>query len=156
MLRLMERIAKRVEPGKPEQWQSMYPMPQWSAARDIAIRLRSIVEYEADVQAKLGPAGPQLSASGLHQDVSGAAAKLWDDSHPPEAVQTAATYVENALKATIDRRGSDRRRHRRDGGVQTRPAEARSAPSPVPGHSSEQSAIFKSRHEEAKVLRGLE
>jgi hypothetical protein len=149
MLPVMERIASAVEPGRPQQWRASGGVRAWPwhPARDTAIRLRTIVVSQAEVDAALGPGGPQLAASGLHPGVWGAAAQLWDNGHLREAVQAAATHIELTLKAKIDRRdltGKDL------------PIEAFKLDPPKPGERrlrftahQEGSANYKSRHEGA-------
>jgi uncharacterized protein (TIGR02391 family) len=51
----------------------------------------------------LGPSGPRLSASELHPTVWSAAARLWDDGHYRQAVESAATAVDDALRAKLGR-----------------------------------------------------
>jgi uncharacterized protein Ymh len=49
----------------------------------------------------VGPVGPRLVASELHPAIWGAAARLWDDGHVRQAVQTAATALEGLLQGIV-------------------------------------------------------
>lgn len=103
-LPVMQRIADAVEPGVLTPWHvsSRFGM-SFAPGRNRVIRLRGIVTSKAEVDEKLGPAGPQLAASGLHRGIWGAAAELWDDGHLRHAVQNAATFVDLRLQAKLER-----------------------------------------------------
>ena len=64
--------------------------------RAIAVtnRLIGILENREDHERILGPSGPALAASRLHQWVWSAAANLWDDGHYGAAVEAASKKVE--------------------------------------------------------------
>ena len=77
---------------------------------------KALIELQAHLASKseldeiLGDQGPNLAAEGMHDRVWGAAARLWDDGHPRQAIQAAAQSVESQLQAKIrkaDKQGQD-------------------------------------------------
>lgn len=81
----------------------------WRRARAAAMHALGIVRKRIEIEAVLGPAGPQLSARSLHPVVWEAAARLWDDGHYKPAVHTAAVALEGHIlgKANVDLSGTD-------------------------------------------------
>lgn len=65
-------------------------------------RLIGILEKREDEQRILGPAGPTLAATRLHQWVWHAAANLWDGGHHKQAVNAAAAAVEEQTQLKLD------------------------------------------------------
>ena len=103
--RLLEEIAEQIDPGGRADRFKKDPSGSWAGAEDAVLRLRGILEFEADHKRILGPRGPALSAERLHPWVWKAAANLWDDGHYRQAVLEAANAVElqTRLKVGIER-----------------------------------------------------
>jgi hypothetical protein len=78
---------------------SIYDNTRIGGAKSAASQLRAVAE---DLREHLGGAElPAISAAALHPWVAEAAGRLWADGHRREAVQTAATAVENWLRAKL-------------------------------------------------------
>lgn len=67
------------------------------------VDLQGVVEAETTLAAILGPSGPRLSATSLHERVWTAAAPLWADGHHHQAVQFASQAVEAHLQSALNR-----------------------------------------------------
>ena len=78
-------------------------MWSWSMHVSWTERLVGILENRSLRDELFTPAGPRLAASQLHWWVWNAAVALWDDGHYREAVQAAATAVEQETKRKVDR-----------------------------------------------------
>ena len=96
---LIEQIASSVEsdPDRhdpPSHFAYAPGMWTWSNRVDWVDRLIGILENRARHSEIFAPAGPKLAAAQLHPWVWNAATDLWDDGHYREAVQRAATSVE--------------------------------------------------------------
>ena len=64
--------------------------------------LLTLLERQAEMDERLAPLGPTVSAANLHPWVWGVAASLWDDGYRREAVQAAATAVfDSHLRAKL-------------------------------------------------------
>ena len=74
----------------------------WALARQGALLALGKIQTREEAEAVLGPRGPQLAARDLHPTVWSAAARLWDDGHHPQAVQTAAQALEGHMQGTLD------------------------------------------------------
>ena len=66
-------------------------------------RLIGIIENQEVSERILGPAGPTLAARGLHRWVWDAAVNLWDGGHFKQAVNAAASAVEEQTQLKLDR-----------------------------------------------------
>ncbi len=103
---LVEAIAERVDPSfdiesfREGRGGGLLP---WRSGLASAHRLVGVLERTAEEEAILGPGGPQLAAGGMHKWVWDAAANLWDDRHYGEAVNAAATAVEQHTQLKLDR-----------------------------------------------------
>ena len=73
-----------------------HPFQRARAAISEAI---GAIEERERLAAITGPKGPGLAATELHPTIWGAAATLWDDGHPRQAVQAAAAVLEAKLQA---------------------------------------------------------
>jgi Protein of unknown function (Hypoth_ymh) len=70
----------------------------FTQARVAVVEAIAILAQREELAEIVGPVGPRLVASELHPTIWGAAAKLWDDRHIRQAVQTAATALEGLLQ----------------------------------------------------------
>ena len=70
----------------------------YSQARNAIVVAMAVLDTREALAEITGPAGPQLSASHLHPAIWGAAARLWDDGHYRQAVQTAGAALEGFLQ----------------------------------------------------------
>jgi len=77
-------------------------MLSWSNRVRWVARLIGILENRARHTDIFAAAGPQLAASQLHPWVWNAAVDLWDDGHYREAVQRAATSIEEHTRLILD------------------------------------------------------
>jgi len=101
---LLEEIAKQIDPGGPTDRFKKDAAGSWAGVEEAVLRLRGILEFEADHKRILGPRGPTLSAEGLHPWVWAAAVNLWNSEHYGEAVSAAANAVEKQAQLKINRR----------------------------------------------------
>ncbi len=99
--RLLEKIAEQIDPGGNTDSFKKDAFGSWTGAEEAVLRLRGILEFEADHKRILGPQGPSLSAEGLHPWVWKAAANLWDGRHYKQAVLEAANAVELQTRLKI-------------------------------------------------------
>jgi len=83
--------------SKPDKAQ--YNLHPFEANRNALVTLRTRLAEQERMAAILGPAGPQLSTSSLHQTIWDAAAHLFDGGHYRQAVQTAGQAFESHLQA---------------------------------------------------------
>ena len=104
---LVEEIARNIEsdparhrPPSPVAWVS--GMWHWGTRPAWVARLIGILENRDLLNEILDPVGPQLSAPRFHPWVWGSARDLWDDGHYREAVQAAATSVEQQTQMKLD------------------------------------------------------
>jgi len=102
--RLLEEIAEQIDPGGLTERFRKDAAGSWAGAEEAVLRLRGILEFEADHKQILGPQGPTLSAEGLHPWVWNAATNLWSNEHYGEAVAAAAKAVEKQAQLKLDRR----------------------------------------------------
>ncbi|WP_419929665.1 TIGR02391 family protein [Candidatus Poriferisocius sp.] len=104
---LIEAIALEVDPYEASDRFKRYTTVArgwgWGAALNAAERLIGILEQQEKLDAILGPKGPLLAAGDLHRWVWNAAVDLWDSGHFKEAVQSAASAVEEQTRLKIDR-----------------------------------------------------
>ena len=104
---LIEDIARVCDPDKVERLsgraQQLTGRWTWSAALVEVDRLIGIVEQRKVRQQVLGPVGPALAAIRLHPWVWHAVVNLWDDKHYRQAVNAAATAVEEQTQLKLSR-----------------------------------------------------
>ena len=103
----VERIASSVESNSerhrpPSRGVYTRGMWTWSNRVHWVVRLIGILENIARDAEIFAPAGPKLAASQLHPWVWNAAIDLWEDGHYREAVQRAATSVEEHTQLKLD------------------------------------------------------
>jgi hypothetical protein len=98
----IQRIAQAAEPGVEHDF-SPGSVFQFGNGRDVALHIKGLIESEKEVAAILEPVGPRLAARGLHPIVWNTAAALWGGRHYREAIAAAATGVDLALQAKLDR-----------------------------------------------------
>jgi uncharacterized protein (TIGR02391 family) len=77
---------------------AMYNSHPFEANRAALVVLRTRLAEKERMASVLGPAGPQLSTSSLHQTIWDAAAHLFDGGHYRQAVQTAGQALESHLQ----------------------------------------------------------
>ena len=80
-------------------------MQSWTLNGAISAtrRLIGILEDREEYQRILGPEGPTLAAGGLHSWVWHAVVNLWDDEHYKQAVNSAASAIEEQTQLKLDR-----------------------------------------------------
>jgi uncharacterized protein (TIGR02391 family) len=105
---IAERILDRCYPA----WREDAPPRgsvswDWEPLQEMVMRGRALLAREQEIQENLGPAGPALSSSSLHQKVWSAAASLWNDGHFQEAVEAAARAVNGHLQTRVGRKDID-------------------------------------------------
>lgn len=74
-----------------------------SSAIAVTNRLIGTLEQQEDYQQIFGPVGPMLAAEGLHRWVWHAAVNLWGDEHYKQAVNAAASAIEEQTQLKLDR-----------------------------------------------------
>ena len=89
-----EELAAKVV----EHEEGLYGGHPFTQARVAIVEVIAILAQREELAEIVGPVGPRLVASELHPTIWGAAAKLWDDGHIRQAVQTAATALEGLLQ----------------------------------------------------------
>jgi uncharacterized protein (TIGR02391 family) len=82
--------------GAPDK--TMYNSHPFEANRTALVVLRTRLAEQERMASVLGPAGPQLSTSSLHQTIWDAVAHLFDGGHYRQAVQTAGQALESHLQ----------------------------------------------------------
>jgi hypothetical protein len=70
----------------------------FTQARVAMVEAIAILAQREELAEIVGPVGPRLVASELHPAIWGAAASLWDNGHPRQAVQTAAAALEGLFQ----------------------------------------------------------
>ncbi|MDE2897588.1 MAG: hypothetical protein OXO54_04625 [Chloroflexota bacterium] len=102
--RIEDEVNPQTESGsivaRPQTW-------SWQGWPQRVEALIGILAQWGDNEAIFSPAGPRLSASGLHPWVWNAAANLWDDGHYEPAVHAAAKAVELQTQLKVHRRDMD-------------------------------------------------
>jgi Protein of unknown function (Hypoth_ymh) len=87
-------LAEKVVEHEEGQWGG-HPFTQ---ARVALVEAIAILDQGEELTEVVGPVGPRLSASELHPTIWDSAARLWDDGHFRQAVQEAASALENLLQ----------------------------------------------------------
>lgn len=115
LLPLMRNIAERVHPeivsdlrepdyaevGTDEEGNPAWP---WGAVQAAAQTLLGVLENWIVREQILGPVGPALAASGLHEWVWDEAKGRWDDGYYGDAVHAAAEAVSRKTQVKLKRR----------------------------------------------------
>lgn len=107
LLPLVRTIAERLDPsllGKLAGLESHWTFDDMSRGLDAANLLIGDIAYADDALRILGPAGPVLAASGLHEWVWDAAKGYWDDGYYEAAVHSAAEVLDHKTQAKLGRR----------------------------------------------------
>lgn len=89
------------------EWQSeceVHANYEFGQRRDAAIHAKQLIVRASEIQANLGPLGPALSTSELHEWIWLPAQQLWSDGYYREAVQAAATKLDTELQIRLNRR----------------------------------------------------
>lgn len=94
------------EATRPDLAAAMVKVPEaydhgWRQCRAALVDLLSYITQREQIEAIVGAAGPKLSATSLHPLVWESAARLWDNGHHPQAVQTASQALEGVLQGKI-------------------------------------------------------
>lgn len=100
LLPLVEDIARSL--GELKRVRRIAGWP-YGAVRRTTGWLISIVEQRDDYQRIFGPSGPTLTTNGLHPWVWHAVVNLWDGGHYKQAVNAAASAVEEQTQVKLDR-----------------------------------------------------
>jgi len=107
LLPLVRRIAERLDPSllpklaRLKSYWSFHDMQEGLEAADLLI---GQIGYADDALRILGPSGPVLAASGLHEWVWDAAKGRWDDGYYDDAVHTAAEAVNQKTQMRMGRK----------------------------------------------------
>ena len=106
-VRRQARLAQQIATGMGEHAissrilehsEGLYGGHPWQQARTAIIELEAALDQREELADILGPVGPQLSVTAMHPTVWNAAAGLWDNGHPRQAVQTAGQALEGMLQ----------------------------------------------------------
>ena len=104
---LIESIARELDPDGVERLKGrtrpVVGGATWSSAIVEVDRLIGTLEKRPDFQRIFDPPGPTLAASGLHPWVWHAVVNLWDGGHCKEAVNAAASAVEEQTQLKLRR-----------------------------------------------------
>lgn len=106
LLPVIERILDRVEPS----WRdalhgprSAYEEP-WSTHREAALRARTVLLRESELDMYLGAIAPEISVAKLHRWIWSGARSLWQSGHYVQAVRDAATKLNAETQNKVGRR----------------------------------------------------
>jgi Protein of unknown function (Hypoth_ymh) len=80
-----------------------YGIWAFSGVKNGVLMLRGSIRDAREAQDIVGEVGPRISAADLHPIVWNAAARLWDGGHFRQAVESAATAVDDSLRAKLGR-----------------------------------------------------
>ncbi|MAP64896.1 MAG: restriction endonuclease [Microbacterium sp.] len=107
-LPVVERILDRYLPGWQKEdlsYDREDPQEQvWAKHRNLALRVRGIVDREDEVRKNLGDDAPELSAANLHPWVWDGASSLWQSEHFREAVEGAIRKLNAETQNKLGRR----------------------------------------------------
>lgn len=107
LLPLVRKIAERLDPAlleKLERLESHWTFDDMCQGLEAADLLIGHIAYADDALQILGPSGPVLAASGLHEWVWDAAKGRWDDGYYVDAVHTAAEVVNQKTQLKMGRK----------------------------------------------------
>lgn len=107
LLPLVRQIAQRLDPSLFAMLECLDLDMNYADIREgqaVADMLIGTLTYASDADEILGPSGPVLAASGLHEWVWDAAKGYWDDGYYEEAVQHAAEVVNHKTRLKLGRR----------------------------------------------------
>lgn len=107
LLPLVRQVAEHLDANlldKLSHLESYWTFDGMSQGLEAADLLIGIIAYAGDARQILGPSGPVLAASGLHEWVWGAAQSRWDDGYYGDAVHEAAEVVQQKTQVKIGRR----------------------------------------------------
>ena len=98
------RIARKIDPGNVAELEAKRESGSWrlDPAHTQTIRLIGLVKHEANYRRMLDE-GPTLAANRLHPCVWHAVVNLWDGGHYKQAVNAAATAVEEQTQLKLSR-----------------------------------------------------
>lgn len=111
MLPLVRDIAARAHPelasalveSEPDVDDYLNPIWRWVGVKEATQTLVGVLEHQSTREQTLGPPGPLLAAEGLHKWVWHAAVNLWGDGHYKQAVNAAASAVEEQTQLKLRR-----------------------------------------------------
>lgn len=107
-LPVVERIFDRYFPQWRDEDLSYNRVEQqekvWSKHRDIALRVRGIVNRQEEIRENLGDGAPKLSVANLHPWIWDGAASLWQSGHYREAVEAAIRKLNAETQNKLGRR----------------------------------------------------
>ena len=101
----LEDTARRIDPENVSRLAERPEHGYWRirSAHEEVLRLIGILENGEENEQILGPGGPTLAASGLHPWVWHAVVNLWDGGHYKQAVNAAASAVEEQTQLKLRR-----------------------------------------------------
>lgn len=100
---VVEKILERVIP----RWRQTVPTDeyhQWEQHREAALRARTQLQREQEINENLGENAPKLSAADLHQWIWSGAKSLWQSGHYREAVEGAIKKLNAETQNKLGRR----------------------------------------------------
>lgn len=89
---VVDRILDVVFPN----WRQDFPNPradQWRGYYEVALRAKTALERQAEIEEKLGDNSPHIAASQLHPWIWEGARSLWNSGHFREAVSAAVRKI---------------------------------------------------------------
>lgn len=107
LLPLVRQIARRVDASlipKFARLDGVWTNLDMVAGLESADLLIGQVAYADEASRIIGPSGPVLAASGLHEWVWDAAKGYWDDGYYEDAVHSAAEVLDHKTQAKLGRR----------------------------------------------------
>lgn len=100
---VVEKIMERVIP----RWRETVPTDdyhQWEQHREAALRARTQLQREREINENLGENAPELSAADLHPWIWSGAKSLWQSGHYREAVEGAIKKLNAETQNKVGRR----------------------------------------------------
>jgi len=100
---VVDRILDVVFPN----WKQEFPDPranQWRGYHEVALRAKTALERQAEIEEKLGDNSPHIAASQLHPWIWEGARSLWNSGHFREAVSAAVRKINAETQNKIERR----------------------------------------------------
>lgn len=100
---VVDRILDVVFPN----WRQEFPDPradEWIGYYEVALRAKTALERQTEIEEKLGDNSPHIAASQLHPWIWEGARSLWNSGHFREAVSAAVRKINAETQNKIGRR----------------------------------------------------